>query len=197
MPGLVNPGLRIIVLMSLRLLLQDKGAFFIMNYKFDKCSECVAEGNSNNTPIVNRRHMLCAKHNRIRLDLQQGKKPGNASYNRFSKTFEYCTEWGFKKEMDMYVHIWNTRPHVSWLTGRPVQFHPACFLHVLAKGLNKYPHYRLNPDNVILGTRHEHHLIDNGTSVQIEKYKKENPNFAIEAFDMKKQKLKTEYLSKY
>ena len=180
-----------------RLLPLMKGPFLNMKYKFDKCSECVAEGNDATVFIVNRRYVLCAKHNRIRLDVQQGKKSGKSSYNRFSATFDYCTRWGFKKEMDMYVSIWNTRPHISWLTGRSVSFHPVSFLHVLAKGLNKYPHYRFNPDNVILGTREEHHLIDNGDEKLLAKYKKENPNFAIEAFKQKRNKLKTQYENEF
>ena len=168
-----------------------------MNYKIEQCRECLKEGNEDYQPIVNVKYGLCPKHNRIRLDLQQGKKPGAGRYKRFSQTFEYDTSWGFKKEMDMYVWIWQNRDHVSWLTGRPIQFHPTCFLHVLAKGLNKYPHYRLNPDNVILGTYEEHNLIDNGDQDKLDRYKKENPNFAIEALHEKENKLKAEYQQRY
>lgn len=166
--------------------------------KKGKCLECVKEGNKADQWIVNKKHQLCQRHNNIRLHPKGVKRPTQIKKRRFSTTFEYCMRWGFEREMDMFIHIWQTRPHVSYLSGKPINsFHPANFMHVLAKGLNKYPQYRLNPDNVVLGLRIEHNMIDQGTEEQIEKYKKECPNFAIEAYRIKEQKLKEFYNNEF
>ena len=65
----------------------------------------------------------------------------------------------FKNQIEMYRYIWETRDHISELTGKPLlnQNHPQWvwqFLHILPKGT--YPKYKLNPDNIILGLPEEH-----------------------------------------
>lgn len=165
--------------------------------RYGQCVECVAEGYFKGVPIVNNRHKLCDKHNKVRLSLQQSKpkkSPSRIVPRRFSETFQYCKEWDFVREMDMFHHIWLTRPHVSYFTGKPIfYFHPWNFIHVLPKGLGKYPHYRLNPNNVVLGLKREHDLVDVGTQALREKYKKENPNYNIEAYYQLYEELKKEY----
>lgn len=87
-----------------------------------------------------------------------------------------------------------TRPHVSFFTGQPISNpQPHNFIHILAKGLAHYPHYRLNPDNIVLGTWEEHKLIDEGSEKDIAKYKKEHPNFDLQVFMQIKNKLKDNY----
>ncbi len=54
------------------------------------------------------------------------------------------------------------------------EFSVSLFAHVLPKAQNKFPKWKLNPDNIILLTRFEHHLFDKGTIAQREKYAKEN-----------------------
>lgn len=173
----------------------------MLNPLFDKCSECSAEGNNSKQLIVNKKYKLCQRHNRIRLDLEGGvkvKSSGRIKYSRFSDTFDYCTRWGFKKEMDMYIWIWNERYHVSWFTGFPITaFNPAIFMHVLPKGLNKFPHYRLNPDNIVLGSREEHDLVDQGTQEQRNRYKKKFPQFSMDEWYLKESHLREEYRKEF
>ena len=89
----------------------------------------------------------------------------------------------FKNQRELFNHIWETRPHVSELSGKPLlpkghfQWHWQ-FLHILPKG--SYPHYRLNIENIVLGTVHEH----------------ENQEM-IGKFNKLKSKLKAEYYEKY
>lgn len=65
----------------------------------------------------------------------------------------------FKNQKEMFLWIWESREHVSELTGEDLlppshsQWHWQ-FLHVLPKG--SYPKYKLNPDNILLGTPTEH-----------------------------------------
>jgi len=65
----------------------------------------------------------------------------------------------FKNQKEMFNYIWETREHKSELSGLPLlpkghfQWHWQ-FLHVLPKGT--YPKWKLNPDNVLLGTVAEH-----------------------------------------
>lgn len=72
--------------------------------------------------------------------------------------------------MEVFRYIWEERPHCSFISGRPIiNATPKNFAHVLAKGLNKYPHFRLNPDNIILVTDEEHDAIDQGTEKKRQK----------------------------
>ena len=65
----------------------------------------------------------------------------------------------FKTKKELYEYIWNNRPHVSEVSGLPLlypnhfQFHWQ-FAHVLNHG--RYPHYKFNPDNIMLMLPEEH-----------------------------------------
>ena len=65
----------------------------------------------------------------------------------------------FKNQHDLFDHLWNTREHISELSGKPLL--PKTdyrwiwqFLHCLPKGT--YPKYKLNPENIILALPDEH-----------------------------------------
>jgi hypothetical protein len=65
----------------------------------------------------------------------------------------------FKNQADLFNHIWDTRPHVSELSGEPLLPPNAMkwiwqFLHVLPKG--SYPKYKLREENIILALPAEH-----------------------------------------
>jgi len=65
----------------------------------------------------------------------------------------------FKNQKEMFLAIWEEREHVSEISGKPLLNinHSKWswqFLHVLSKGA--YPSYKLNPDNILLGTPEEH-----------------------------------------
>jgi len=65
----------------------------------------------------------------------------------------------FNNQIELFNYIWETREHISELSGEPLlnkgafQWHWQ-FLHILPKGT--YPKYRLNPENIVLGTVKEH-----------------------------------------
>lgn len=65
----------------------------------------------------------------------------------------------FNTLKELFFYVWETREHVSELTGEPLL--PECndrwhwqFLHVLNK--NTYPEYKFDPDNILLGLPEEH-----------------------------------------
>lgn len=65
----------------------------------------------------------------------------------------------FKNQSELFNYIWETRPHVSELTGKPLLPPNALkwhwqFLHILSKG--SYPKYKLREENIILALPEEH-----------------------------------------
>ena len=50
-------------------------------------------------------------------------------------------------EMDLFKHLWETRKHKCYITGRELEFSPSICFHILGKGA--FPAYRLNPSNII------------------------------------------------
>ncbi len=65
-------------------------------------------------------------------------------------------------EREIFDAIWKERPHKSQITGDPIhEPAPINFLHVLAKGQNKYPKYKLLKDNIVIGTDDDHFMWDN------------------------------------
>ena len=76
-------------------------------------------------------------------------------------------------EKILFEAIWQTRPHKSQLSGKPIHNPmPGNFAHLHAKG--KRPDIRLLDTNLCLLTLEEHFLLDQGTIAQREKYAKEN-----------------------
>jgi len=76
----------------------------------------------------------------------------------------------------IFKQLWlysNKRSFVSGLYLRDYMNTPYfynCFAHILAKGINKYPHYKFLARNIALLTPAEHSLFDQGTEEQREKY---------------------------
>lgn len=85
----------------------------------------------------------------------------------------------FKNQSELFEYIWETRPHVSEISGKPLvpkghmMWHWQ-LAHVLPKGA--YPKYRLNPDNIMLMTWEEHQAQE-----------------SYEEFQTRKQELKEKY----
>lgn len=68
-------------------------------------------------------------------------------------------------ELELFKDIWNTRPHISFLTSSPLGFfNVSYFAHILPKG--KYPKAKLDPENIVLLKTQEHFLLDFGTKEQ-------------------------------
>lgn len=65
----------------------------------------------------------------------------------------------FKTQNELFDYVWETREHISELTGRPLlpkghfKWHWQ-FLHVLSKG--SYPSMKFESENVLLGLPDEH-----------------------------------------
>ena len=65
----------------------------------------------------------------------------------------------------------STRKHISYISELEIKPISYCnCAHVLAKGLNKYPKFKLYDKNIVFLTMKEHHLYDNGTADQREQY---------------------------
>jgi hypothetical protein len=65
-------------------------------------------------------------------------------------------------EGELFDEIWKERPHKSQISDEPInEPRPINFIHVLAKGQNKYPKFKLMKKNIVLGTDEEHFYWDN------------------------------------
>ena len=72
----------------------------------------------------------------------------------------------FKKkatgEKELFLKIWEARPHFCQICLTPIpEATPSNFPHILPKGLNKYPKFKLNEDNILLSCEDCHHKWDN------------------------------------
>ena len=82
----------------------------------------------------------------------------------------------FNSEVEMFRWIWKNRSHQSFLSGRDLNYIEGeslwynQFVHVLPKGINAFPLFKLNPNNIILLTPYEHTLLDHGTQQQRKDY---------------------------
>lgn len=77
-------------------------------------------------------------------------------------------------QIELFQSIWATRPHVSFISGEPIRnFDHWCFAHVLPKGT--YPDLKFSADNIVLLTREEHRIFDQGTQKERLEYKKAHP----------------------
>lgn len=109
-----------------------------MKRRIGNCYVCGKE----NTTIAKKLYdgSLCVKCNAKRLrDKKEKKEPV-----------------GLKGEWGMNLRIWGEREHVSEVSGESLGnvIKPIFFSHLLGKG--NFPHYRLNPDNIMLKTAQEH-----------------------------------------
>lgn len=65
-------------------------------------------------------------------------------------------------EKAVFQSIWDKRPHKSQISGERIKEAKAInFLHILAKGQNQYPDFKLEEENIVLGTEEEHFIWDN------------------------------------
>ncbi len=65
-------------------------------------------------------------------------------------------------EKEIFEMIWEERGPYSEINGEFLgDFNISYFLHILAKGKNKYPEFKLLPENIVLGSLKQHHDFDN------------------------------------
>ncbi len=85
-----------------------------------------------------------------------------------SKTNKKHNYWGFKTQVEMFIWIWENRPHKCQLTDVELNFIEGSeewfqvFGHILRK--SKYTYFKLNPDNIVLLHPDIHNKMDNWTS---------------------------------
>ncbi|MES2395791.1 MAG: hypothetical protein V4549_07300 [Bacteroidota bacterium] len=65
-------------------------------------------------------------------------------------------------EKPVFEKIWAERGPYSEINGEFLgDFNVCYFLHILAKGKNKYPEFKLLEENIVLGSLKQHHDYDN------------------------------------
>jgi hypothetical protein len=71
-------------------------------------------------------------------------------------------------ELDMFIKIWNSRPHFCEVSGDPIkEFDVRCFMHVLAK--KAFGLFRLREDNIFMVLPELHHSYDFGNKEALRK----------------------------
>ena len=140
--------------------------------KLGLCSNCNKNG------VITKPSLgLCYKCNNKRLQSGKEKKQASGQY-------------------EMFLEIWNERPHVSFVSGKPLdkwfggKLFVNLFAHVLSKGA--FPKYKLNKENIVLLTPFEHTLYDTCSENMREVYGIENSADWQKLYDLK-QNLTTKY----
>jgi hypothetical protein len=96
--------------------------------------------------------------------------------------------FGFKDQVEMFNHIWETQPHICWLTKRPLPKKDIrMFAHVLRKGT--YTYFKLNPDNIRLLLPTIHDLVDNFK----EEYRHQLPHIDFNNWFKLQEEMREEY----
>ncbi len=149
-----------------------------------KASQC-------NNPVFS--HGYCRWHQYLRTDkaiqkqIQKHRQTFNKKTGIPPRTYKtsiykdknaFKMDFGFSSQRVLFNAIWERRAHYSfisgkWLGGVAPEYWINCFAHVLAKG--KYPLWKLNPENIVLLTPHEHALYDQGTQEERELYQQHYP----------------------
>jgi hypothetical protein len=120
-----------------------------------------------------------AEANKKKRKRIQAKNPYSNAEMVFSSEYDRIASV-YANQVQMFKSIWASRPHVSFLSGKPLNYIPntelwySLFAHVLSKAMNKYPAYKLYEKNIVLLTPTEHGLLDAGTIDQRIKYEQEN-----------------------
>lgn len=111
-----------------------------------------AEHNSGNIPGY---IIYCPANQGVLQSLQNGW----ISEKYLNEHFELVPPPIFKGQLELFNYVWDSRPHISQLSGKPLlpkgsmQWHHQ-FLHILPKGT--YKHWKLNPENILLARPEEH-----------------------------------------
>jgi hypothetical protein len=101
--------------------------------------------------------------------------------------------FGFKTQMEMFDYIWNTRPHICWMTRRQLKYGKGDskwknqFAHGLRKGT--YTYFKLNPDNIKLLDPIIHDLVDNFK----EEYRQQLPHIDFDKWFSYQAEMKIKY----
>jgi len=110
-------------------------------------------------------------------------------------TDEWLQEhWGFKSQVDLFNHLWDSYPHYCWYTGKSlVKFRDnkdmryRCCAHIIPKG--KFPLFKLNEENVRLVHPDFHRIVDQGTQEE----RDDHPLWRFGFWDQEVERMKKEY----
>ena len=128
-----------------------------LQYRRGICRECNSE-----QLITNRSKMLCQKHNKERLE--SGRNKGEKKHSRVVPKKKPTGE-GL-----IFKVILLKRGAKSEISGEFISHpSPINFAHLLAKGTNKYPLFKLREDNICIMTADEHQSFDFGRHEKLKK----------------------------
>lgn len=152
------------------------------------CSMC---DDGKETRLAKRRPALCGYH----YASEQRKKSAEKNKDKPKKEQKPLkrTPLSYKRkptgELELMKQIWNDmEEHRSFISGEKIyEFNVRNMAHVIAKAKNKYPKFKLNPDNIRLLTFDEHDKWDNGLRSELRKLPEWDKMFKLE------EELKEEY----
>jgi hypothetical protein len=95
-------------------------------------------------------------------------------------------------EKTVFEDIAAEREWICYVTGEPLkELTPTNFIHVLPKALNRYPHFKLYPKNIVLGSDEVHRKWDFSPRSDVRKDPRFDKMFNLES------ELKQEYKELY
>jgi DNA segregation ATPase FtsK/SpoIIIE-like protein len=112
--------------------------------------------------LVSRKSSLCPTHYTKKKNEERREKFKEKGYPKGIDPVSDKQKEIDKLDEKFYRQIWNTRKHVSEVGGEalPEKMERWFMSHILCKKL--YPHYRHNPENLLLMTKPEHTKWDHG-----------------------------------
>jgi len=115
-----------------------------------------------NYPVFS--HLYCKSHQYLRIDNNKPKAKMNnhptlIQPSVMAESLLFKMIWAHSDKKSFLTNVW-----LRDFLNTPLWY--SCFAHVLPKGLNKYPYFKLYARNIVIVTPDEHHLIDNGTDEQ-------------------------------
>lgn len=145
------------------------------------CCEC---DDGKEKRLAKRRPPLCVYHYAI----AQKKKYAEKNKDKPKKVYQLKrTQLTYKRkptgELELMKSMWdNMKEHKSFISGTKInEFNVRNFAHVLPKAQNRYPKFKLHPDNIVLLTYEEHFLWDNGVREDLKKLPEWDKMFKLEA----------------
>lgn len=156
-----------------------------------KCSEC----NDGKEKYLAKRHpALCGYHYKI----VQQKKSFEKNKDKPKKIYYLKrTPLTYKRKVTgekiLFQEIWDSmEKHECFISGESIsEFHIRNFAHVIPKGKNKYPLFKLKKENIVLVHYEAHYLWDNGLRSELKELPEWDKMFSLEA------ELKAEYTKLY
>lgn len=146
------------------------------------CCEC---NDGKEKRLAKRRPPLCGYHYAIAQRKKSAEKNKDKP-NKIQKPLKR-TPLSYKRkptgELELMKSMWdNMKEHKSFISGTKInEFNVRNFAHVLPKAQNRYPKFKLHPDNIVLLTYEEHFLWDNGVREDLKKLPEWDKMFKLES----------------